>query len=84
MFVIPDILCAAGGVTVSAFESTQNRQGFYWDELEVGNQLEKCMKRAFHEVHELAKRQKLDLRTAAYIVAISRVGNVTRMRGMYA
>ena len=83
VFVVPDLLCGAGGVAVSSFEWAQNRQGFFWDELEVGNQLEKLIKRAFHEVHDLAKRQKLDLRMAAYNLAVARVAEATRLRGLF-
>ena len=83
VFVIPDILCSAGGVSVSYFEWVQDRQGFFWDELEVGKQLEKFMRRAFHEVYETAKRSKLDMRTAAYVLAVSRVAEATRARGLF-
>jgi glutamate dehydrogenase (NAD(P)+) len=83
VFVIPDLLCSAGGLVVSYFEWAQDLQGFFWDELEVGRQLEKFMRRAFHEVYEIARQQKLDMRTAAYVLAVSRVAEATRARGLF-
>jgi glutamate dehydrogenase (NAD(P)+) len=83
VFVIPDILCNAGGVTASYFEWTQDRQGYFWDEAQVSRELETFMKRAFQQVHELAKRDKVDLRTAAYVLAVGRVAEATRLRGLF-
>jgi glutamate dehydrogenase/leucine dehydrogenase len=84
VFVIPDILANAGGVTTSYFEWVQDRHGYFWEEDEVNKRLEAKMVEAFHDVLQTSIKYKTDLRTAAYIVAINRVATVTRMRGMYA
>jgi glutamate dehydrogenase (NAD(P)+) len=84
VFVIPDILANAGGVTTSYFEWVQDRHGYFWEEAEVNQRLEAKMVEAFHDVLQTSLKYKTDLRTAAYIVAINRVATVTRMRGMYA
>jgi len=84
IFVVPDILANAGGVTASYFEWVQNRHGFYWQESEVNERLEGTMTGAFEAVLKAARRHRVDMRTAAYVVAIDRVATATRMRGMYA
>ena len=84
IFVVPDILANSGGVTVSYFEWVQDRYGYFWDESDVNDRLEKKMHEAFHDVLQTSIKYKVDMRTAAYIVAIGRVGTVTKMRGMYA
>jgi glutamate dehydrogenase (NAD(P)+) len=84
VFVVPDILANAGGVTVSYFEWVQDRHGYFWPEHEVNERLEAKMCQAFGEVLRTAQQYKVDMRTAAYIVAINRVATVTKMRGMYA
>jgi len=84
IFVIPDILANAGGVTTSYFEWVQDRHGYFWEEEEVNKRLEAKMMEAFHDVLQTSIKYKTDMRTAAYVVAINRVATVTRMRGMYA
>jgi glutamate dehydrogenase/leucine dehydrogenase len=84
VFVVPDILANAGGVTVSYFEWVQDRHGYFWTEREVNERLEAKMCQAFNVVLETAQRYKVDMRAAAYIVAINRVATVTKLRGMYA
>jgi glutamate dehydrogenase (NAD(P)+) len=84
VFVVPDILANAGGVTTSYFEWVQDRHGYFWSLKEVNERLEAKMVQAFATVLETAQRYAVDMRTAAYIVAINRVATVTKMRGMYA
>ena len=84
VFVVPDILANAGGVTVSYFEWVQDRHGYFWTEKEVNERLEAKMVEAFDVVVKTSEEHKVDMRAAAYIVAIGRVATVTRMRGMYA
>ena len=84
VFVIPDILANAGGVTTSYFEWVQDRHGYFWEEEEVNRRLESKMCEAFDDVLKTSVKYKTDMRTAAYIVAIHRVATVTKMRGMYA
>jgi glutamate dehydrogenase (NAD(P)+) len=84
VFVVPDILANAGGVTTSYFEWVQDRHGYFWTEKEVNERLEAKMCEAFNAVLETAQKYKVDMRTAAYIVAINRVATVTKLRGMYA
>jgi glutamate dehydrogenase (NAD(P)+) len=83
IMVLPDILANAGGVTVSYFEWAQNIQGYYWAEDEVNEKLERVMKRAFRDVYETSGNSSVDMRTGAYMLAISRVAEVTRLRGIF-
>jgi glutamate dehydrogenase (NAD(P)+) len=84
VFVVPDILANSSGVTTSYFEWVQDRYGYFWTEAEVNDRLERKMVEAFDAVLSTALKYSVDMRTAAYIVAINRVAIVTRMRGMYA
>jgi len=84
VFVIPDILANAGGVTVSYFEWVQDRMGYFWSEADVNQRLAGIMTRSFQDVLQLSKQHKVNMRTAAYMVSISRVATVHRLRGIYA
>ncbi len=81
LFVIPDFLCNAGGVTVSYFEQVQDAMNFFWTEEEVYQRLDEKMTRAFHDVYAAAQKWQVHNRLAAYIVAVSRVAEAVRLRG---
>ncbi len=84
VFVIPDILCNAGGVTTSYFEWVQDRQGYFWKESFVNEQLETIMVAAFEDVVRYAQTHSVNNRIAAYMLAIDRVAYTIRQRGIYA
>ncbi|MFQ6009640.1 MAG: Glu/Leu/Phe/Val dehydrogenase, partial [Candidatus Aenigmatarchaeota archaeon] len=81
IFMIPDFLCNAGGVTVSYFEWVQNRYGYYWKAEEVYRKLDEIMTRAFHEVLKVSKEEGVCMRKAAYMVAVKRIADAMKLRG---
>lgn len=83
IFVIPDILCNAGGVTVSYFEWVQGLQNFFWDENQVTESLRRIMVKAFNEVYQVSQKNKFSMRTAALANGIEKVGNAMLLRGLY-
>lgn len=79
--IIPDVLANAGGVTVSYFEWVQNNMGYYWEKEEVFEKLEKIMKQAFKDVHEMSTSQGVTLRMGAYLLGIERIAEAMKLRG---
>jgi glutamate dehydrogenase (NAD(P)+) len=83
VFLVPDILANAGGVTVSYYEWVQDQYSFFWSEKQINETLEGTMRTAFNSVHETAQRYDTDMRTGAYILAVDRVAEATRVRGIF-
>ena len=83
VLLVPDILANAGGVTVSYYEWVQDLYSYFWSESQVNEALEKTMKTAFENVHAMAEKHDTDMRTGAYVLAVSRVAQATSVRGIF-
>jgi glutamate dehydrogenase/leucine dehydrogenase len=83
VFLVPDILANAGGVTVSYYEWVQDQYSFFWSEKQINDTLEQAMRTAFNSVYEIAQHHDTDMRTGAYILAVDRVAEATRVRGIF-
>jgi glutamate dehydrogenase (NAD(P)+) len=83
IFLVPDVLANAGGVVVSYFEWVQDLQFFFWHEDEVNVKMEKILVRSYRDVREMARREEVDMRLAAYLIGVKRVADATTMRGIY-
>jgi glutamate dehydrogenase (NAD(P)+) len=81
VYVVPDLLANAGGVTCSYFEQVQSNTNYYWDRDEVLGKLDRTMTEAFHAVNDLARQERLGMRDAAYVIAVNRVAEACRERG---
>ncbi len=83
VFLVPDILANAGGVTVSYYEWVQDQNSFFWSERQINDTLEQTMQSAFKAVYDTAQRYGTDMRTGAYILAVARVAEATSVRGIF-
>ncbi|HEY6837383.1 MAG TPA: hypothetical protein VI389_01440, partial [Geobacteraceae bacterium] len=83
VFILPDILANAGGVTVSYFEWVQDLQNYFWNEAEINNRLRQIMTTSFKKVVAIAEEKKIDNRTAAQVLGIGRVVEALQLRGLY-
>ncbi len=83
VFVVPDILANAGGVTVSYFEWVQDMAAYFWSEKEINARLQDIIIGAFTEVYDTAVKEKIDMRMAAFMVGLRRLGKAATIRGMY-
>ena len=83
VFVVPDVLANAGGVIVSYLEWVQDIQSLFWSETEVNNHLQRVLSNAFDEVLTISQLEKVDMRTAAHMLAVGRLAQAITLRGMY-
>jgi glutamate dehydrogenase/leucine dehydrogenase len=83
VFIIPDILCNAGGVTVSYFEWVQDEQHLFWEAQDVYNRLERVMKTSFRDVLKIQQERRVPMRIAANMLGIGRVAEAVKLRGIY-